>query len=140
MSVALSYLGTEYNTPDHAVGYGTSYDPATLLSSMVTSQQYFQEGTGDIDVIFVKGGDKFMIALYKSFVNQKLLQQFVFSVTNVGGQDRLRMISRTLATTFSLEGCLRACGLNVVVSDDFSGTMATINAQLAPYWIQIYKA
>ena len=140
MSVALSYLGTEWNSPDHAIGYGTSYDPATLLSNMVTSQQYFQEGAGDIDVVFVKGGDKYMIALYKSFVNQKLLQQFVFSVTNVGGQDKLRLIHRNLASTFSLEGAMRACGINVVVSDDFSGTTAAMNAQLAPYFISIYKA
>ena len=81
MSVALSFLGTEWTSPDHAIGFGTAItNPSTALSSMITGQLYYQEGSGDIDVIFVKGGDKYMIALYKSFVNQKLLQQFVFSV------------------------------------------------------------
>ena len=140
MSVQLSYLGTEYTTPDHAVGYGTVFDPATMLSGMVTGQLYFQEAQGDVDVIFVKGGDKFLLSCFKSFVNQKLLQQFCFSVTHVGGQDKLRLIHRNLATTFTLEQGLRAVGVNTTVSDDYSGTMASINQQLSPLWIQIFKA
>ena len=139
MSIQLDFTGSQYTTPDHAANYGTSYDPATMLSSMVTGQLYFQEGL-NIDVIFEKAGDKYLISLYKSFVNQKLLQQMVFSVTNVGGQDKIRLIHRNLATTFSLEQGLRACGIATTVSDDCSGTMVTINQQLAPYWIQVYKA
>ena len=54
MSVQLSYRGTEYTTPDHAVGYGTAIStPATFLSNMVTNQLYFQEASGDVDVVFV---------------------------------------------------------------------------------------
>ena len=139
MSIQLDFTGSQYTTPDHAANYGTSYDPATMLSSMVTGQLYFQEGL-NIDVIFEKAGDKYLISLYKSFVNQKLLQQMVFSVTNVGGQDKIRLIHRNLATTFSLEQGLRACGIATTVSDDYSGTMVTINQNLANYWIQIYKA
>jgi hypothetical protein len=140
MSVQLGYLGLEYTTPDHAAGYGTSYNPATMLSGMVTGQLYFQEAQGDVDVIFVKGGDKFLLSCFKSFVNQKLLQQFCFSVTHVGGQDKLRLIHRNLATTFTLEQALRGVGVNTTVSDDYSGTMANINQQLSPLWIQIFKA
>ena len=140
MSVQLGYLGLEYTTADHGAGYGTSYDPATMLSGMVTGQLYFQEAQGDVDVIFVKGGDKFLLSCFKSFVNQKLLQQFCFSVTHVGGQDKLRLIHRNLATTFTLEQALRGVGVNTTVSDDYSGTMANINQQLAPLWIQIFKA
>jgi hypothetical protein len=140
MSVQLSYLGTEYTTPDHAVGYGTAFDPATMLSGMVTGQLYFQEAQGDVDVVFVKGGDKFLLSCFKSFVNQKLLQQFCFSVTHVGGQDKLRLIHRNLATTFTLEQGLRAVGVNTTVSDDYSGTTSSINQQLNPLWIQIFKA
>ena len=140
MSVQLGYLGLEYTTPDHSVGYGTSYDPATMLSSMVTNQLYYQEAQGDVDITFVKAGDKYLCAFFKSYGNQKLLQQFCFSVTHVGGQDKLRLIHRNLATTFTLEQGLRAVGVNTTVSDDYSGTTSSINQQLSPLWIQIFKA
>ena len=140
MSVQLSYLGTEYTTPDHAVGYGTAIStPATFLSNMVTNQLYFQEASGDVDVVFVSA-EGFLMSLYKSFVNQKLLQQFVVRMTSVGGQNKLRVIHRNLATTFTFEQALRAVGVNATVSDDFGGTMTAINQQLAPLYIQVYKA
>ena len=140
MSVQLSYTGSEYTTPDHANGYGTSISsPATFLSNMVTSQLYFQEAGGDIDVIFVSA-EGYLISLYKSFTNQKLLQSFVCRMTSVGGQNKLRFIHRNLATTFTFEQALRAVGVNVNVSDDFSGTIVALNQQLAPLWIQVYKA
>ena len=140
MSIQLSYTGSEYTTPDHAVGYGTAIsDTATFLSNMVSSQLYFQEAGGDIDVIFVSA-EGYLISLYKSFTNQKLLQQFVVRMTSVGGQNKLRFIHRNLATTFTFEQALRAVGVNVLVSDDFSGTMVALNQQLAPLWIQVYKA
>jgi len=140
MSVQLSYAGTEYTTPDHAVGYGTAIsDPATFLSDMVTSQLYYQEAAGDVDVIFVSA-EGYLISFYKSFVNQKMLQQFVVRMTAVGSQNKLRWIHRNLATTFTFEQALRAVGVNVTVSDDFSGSMTSINQQLAPLFIQVYKA
>ena len=141
MSVQLSYLGTEYTTPDHSVGYGSAISaPATLLSNMVANQLYFQEASGgDVDVVFVSA-EGFLISLYKSFTNQKLLQQFVVRMTNTGGHNKLRFIHRQLATTFTFEQALRAVGVNVTVSDDFSGTTAALNAQLAPLYIQVFKA
>lgn len=140
MSIQLSYTGSEYTTPDHAVGYGTAIsDPSTFLSNMVTSQLYFQEAGGDVDVIFVSA-EGYLISFYKSFTNQKLLQQFCIRMTSVGGQNKLRFIHRNLATTFTFEQALRSVGVNVVASDDFSGTMVALNQQLAPFWIQVYKA
>jgi len=140
MSVQLSYTGSEYVTPDHAAGYGTAIgDPANFLSNMVASQHYYQEAAGEIDVIFVSA-EGYLISFYKSFVNQKLLQSFVCRMTNIGGQNKLRWIHRDLATTFTFEQALRAVGVNVTVSDDFSGNMTSINQQLAPLWIQVYKA
>ena len=92
MSVQLSYLGTEYTTPDHAVGYGTAIStPATFLSNMVTNQLYFQEATGDVDVVFVSA-EGYLISLYKSFVNQRLLQNFVCRSTLLGGQQKIRWV------------------------------------------------
>lgn len=139
MSTQLTYTGAEYTTPDHTAGYGTAIpSPSTVLSGMVSGQLYFKEN-GDTDVIFVSA-EGFFISLYKSFTNQKLLQQFVVRMTSVGGHNRLRWIHRSLATTFTTEEALRAVGVDVTVSDDFSGAMVAINTSLAPLWIQIYKA
>ena len=139
MSTQLTYTGAEYTTPDHTAGYGTAISsPSTVLSGMVSGQLYFKEN-GDTDVIFVSA-EGFFISLYKSFTNQKLLQQFVVRMTSVGGHNRLRWIHRSLATTFTTEEALRAVGVDVTVSDDFSSTMVAINTSLAPLWIQIFKA
>ena len=140
MSLPLSYTGSEYTTPDHASGYGTSIsNPSTFLTAMQTSNYYYQEGAGDIDVVFVNA-EGFLVSLYKSFTNQKLLQSFVITSRPSGGQTKLRCIHRTLATLFTLEGALRSVGVPVTVSDDFSGTTNAMNQQLASYYIQVYKA
>ena len=139
MSTQLTYLGSEWTSPDHTQGYGTAIpSPSTVLSGMITGQLYFKEN-GDTDVIFVSA-EGFLLSLFKSFTNQKLLQQFVVRMTSVGGHNRLRWIHRSLATTFTTEEALRAVGIDVTVSDDFSGTMVAINTSLAPLLIQIFKA
>ena len=139
MSTQLTFSGAEYITPDVTAGYGIPIaNPSTLLSSMVTNQYYFREAGGDIDVIFLSA-ESFLISLFKSFTNQKLLQQFVVRMTSVGGQNKLRFVHRNLATTFTFEQALRSVGLDITVSDDTSN-MATINQQLAPIYIQVYKA
>ena len=75
MSTQLTFSGAEYITPDVTAGYGIPIaNPSTLLSSMVTNQYYFREAGGDIDVIFLSA-ESFLISLFKSFTNQKLLQQ-----------------------------------------------------------------
>ena len=141
MSTQLTYTGGEYTTPDHTAGYGTAIaDPSTLLSNLVTNQYYFREAGGDIDVVFVSA-ESFLISLFKSFTNQKLLQSFVVRMTSVGGQNKLRFVHRNLATTFTFEQALRSVGVDITVSDDYStSNMATINQQLAPIYIQVYKA
>ena len=94
MSTANPFDGSVFLTPDHSPGYGTAIsNPATLLSGMVTNQYYFQEN-GDTDVVFVSA-EGYLISLYKSFVNQKALQQFTVRMTSVGGQSKLRWIHRS---------------------------------------------
>ena len=141
MSTQLTYTGGEYTTPDHTAGYGTAIpNPATLLSSMVTNQYFYQELGGDVDVIVINV-ENFLISMFKSFTNQKLVQQFVPRSTLISGQQRIRWVHRSLATTFSTEQSLRSVGEDIVVSDDYStSNMATINAQLAPKYIQVFKA
>ena len=139
MSTQLTYLGSEFVTPSHTQGYGTAIpSPSTVLSGMITGQLYFKEN-GDTDVIFLNA-ENFLLSFYKSFTSQKLLQQFVVRMTYVGGQNRLRWVHRSLATTFTMEEALRAVGVDATISDDYSGTMVAINTALAPLFIQIYKA
>ena len=139
MSTQLTYTGAEYITPDLPAGYGITYGPpATLLSSMVTNQYYFREAGGDIDVVFVSA-ESFLLSFFKSMTSQKLLQMFTVRMTSVGGQNKLRFIHRNLATTFTFEQSLRAIGVDINLSDDYSN-IATINQQLAPHYIQVFKA
>ena len=91
-------------------------------------------------MLFFVSAESYLVSLYKSFTNQKLMQQFVFRMTSIGGQDKIRLVHRNLATTLSLGQALRACGVDIVVSDDFSGDMTTINQQLAPIFLQVYHS
>ena len=139
MSTQLTFTGGEYITPDHTTGFGTALsDPAGRLTSMITNQFYFQELGGDIDVIVINV-ENFLISMFKSFTNQKLMQSFVARSTLINGETKIRWIHRNLATTFSFESALRAVGENVQVNDDYSN-MTTINQQLAPLYIQVFKA
>ena len=139
MSTQLTFTGGEYITPDHTTGFGTALaDPAGRLTSMITNQFYFQELGGDIDVIVINV-ENFLISMFKSFTNQKLMQSFVARSTLINGETKIRWIHRNLATTFSFEAVLRAVGENVQVNDDYSN-MTTINQQLAPLYIQVFKA
>ena len=141
MSTQLTYTGGEYTTPDHTAGFGTAIpNPSTLLSSMVTNQYYFQELSGEVDTIIINV-ENFLISMFKSFTNQKFVQQFVARSTLIGGQQKIRWVHRNLATTFTFEQALRAVGEDITVTDDYSaGNIATLNQQLAPKYIQVYKA
>ena len=138
-STQLTFTGGDWTSPSHTAGYGTAIpSPSTVLSGMITGQLYYKEN-GDTDVVFVSA-ENFLLSLYKSFTSQKLLQQFVVRMTSVGGHNRLRWIHRSLATTFTFEEALRAVGVDITLSDDYSGTMVAINTALAPLWIQCHKA
>ena len=108
---------------------------------MVTNGVYYEEvsATGAEDVLLINC-ENYLVSLYKSFVNQKLLQNFVFRATSLGGQNKIRLIHRTLSLSLSLEAALKSIGVNVTVPDDFSD-MTTINTALAhTTFIQIFKA
>ena len=139
MSTQLTFTGQEYITPDHSSGFGTALsDPAGRLTSMITNQFYFTELGGDIDCVTINV-ENFLISMFKSFSNQKLMQSFVARSTLINGEAKIRWIHRNLATTFTFEAVLRAVGENVQVNDDYSN-MTTINQQLAPLYIQVFKA
>ena len=140
MATVNPFDGSVYLTPDHAAGYGQAISqPSTKLSTMVSSGYYFQQESGDVDVFFINC-EHFLVSLYQSLSNQRLSQMFVFRSTSIGGQNKIRLIHRNLGITFSLESALRAVGVDITLSDDYSATMTTINQVLAGQYISIYKA
>ena len=132
------YDGSLYLTPDHPVGYGTGIsDPAGTLSDMVQNGIYFREvGTEDVVLINVEG---YLISMYKTLSNQRLMQHFVARSTSIGGQNKIRWVHRSLALSMSIENAIKSVGQNVTVSDDWSD-LTNINQQLAPLFIQVWAS
>ncbi len=138
---ALLYDGTMFVSPDMAPGTGVVLvpDPATRLAGMVNSMTYYQENGGDADCIVINC-EGFLISMYKSFSNQKLMDPYVFRMTNVGGgENKIRLIQRGFATTSTLEQALKSVGEGVVLPDSYSGSMVTLNPILIGLCIQIFK-
>ena len=140
MSSQNNFSGDFYVTPDFAVGYGQSYSPSTVLSAMNTSQLYYQE-FGDTDVIMINC-ENFIIACFKTFQVQKLLNMFCARSTSISGSDRIRWIHRGLATLFSFSDSLRAVGVDATIPDLWttSADIIAANTALAPYFIQVWRA
>ena len=142
MSIQNPYDGSVFVTPEHQVGFGSAIStPATRLQTMRDNGVYYEEvsATGAEDVLLINC-ENYLVSLYKSFVNQKLLLQYVLRATNLGGQNKIRLIHRTLSLSLSLEAALKSIGVNVTVPDDFSGDMTAINQALAhTTFIQVFK-
>ena len=142
MSIQNPYDGSVFVTVEHQVGFGSAIStPAARLTNMVTNGIYYEEvsATGAEDVLLVNC-ENYLVSLYKSFTNQKLLQNFVFRATTIGGQQKIRLVHRTLSLSLSLGDALKSIGVNITVPDDFSGDMTAINQALAhTTFIQIFK-
>ena len=142
MSIQNPYDGSVFVSPEHQVGFGSAIStPAARLTNMVTNGIYYEEvsATGAEDVLLVNC-ENYLVSLYKSFTNQKLLQNFVFRATTIGGQQKIRLVHRTLSLSLSLGDALKSIGVNITVPDDFSGDMTAINQALAhTTFIQIFK-
>ena len=139
MSTVNDFSGNYFLTPDLPAGYGqTISNPASTLSNMVSNGLYYQELPGDQDVILLNV-EGYLVSMYETLSNQRLMQQFVARSTSISSQNKVRWVHRSLALSFSFESALKAIGENVTVSDDWS-SLATINQQLAPLYIQVWSA
>ena len=141
MAIPLTYTGTEYITSENAQGYGylVSPNPPTRLTDMINNQYYYTELIGNDTDTLVVNCEGFFVSLFKTYTNQRLMNSFVFRMTFVNGQNRIRLVQRGLAVMFTFEQALRSVGESVTLSDDYSGTMVALNQQLAPFLIQVYK-
>ena len=144
MSIQNPYDGSVYVTPEHQIGFGSNISsPATRLADMVANGIYYEEtsATGSEDTLLVNC-ENYLVSLYKSFSNQRLLQSFTCRSTNIGGQQKIRWCHRSLSLLLTTEAALKSVGVGgVTVPDDFSGDMTAINQALAhTTFIQIFKA
>ena len=139
MSTINTFNGAFFLLPDHPVGYGTAIsDPAGTLADMVQNGIYFREIGGEVDVVLINC-EGYLISMYKTLSNQRLMQQFVARSTTIGGQNKIRWVHRSLALSMSTENALKSVGENVTVSDDWSD-LTSINQQLASRYIQVWTA
>jgi len=138
MSTVNDFTGNYFLTPDLPVGYGQAIsNPASTLSNMVSNGLYYQEiANQDVILLNVEG---YLVSMYKTLSNQRLMQQFVARSTSISSQNKVRWVHRSLALSFSFESALKAIGENVTVSDDWSDLTA-INQQLAPLYIAVWAA
>ena len=139
MSTLNTFDGSGYLTPDLPAGYMVAIsDPSGTLTDLRNSGIYFREVGGEIDVILTNC-ENYLISLYKSLSNQRLMQQFVARSTSIGGQNKIRWCHRSLALSMTFEQALKSVGENITVSDDWSN-LTTINQQLASRWAAVYAA
>ena len=138
MSTVNDFTGNYFLTPDLPVGYGQAIsNPASTLSNMVSNGLYYQEiANQDVILLNVEG---YLLSMYKTLSNQRLMQQFVARSTFISGQNKTRWVHRSLALSFSFESACKAIGENVTISDDWSNLTA-INQQLAPLYIQVWAS
>jgi hypothetical protein len=144
MSVVNPYDGSLYLGPQMASGFGTliSADMPGTLATMVAAGTYFREISPgqDVDTVLVTAGDKYLISMYRSYLNQRLMQSFVFRSTTIGGELKIRAVHRQLAVSMSLQEAYRSCGASIDISDAWpAGTPVVQNQQLAAVFTQIYR-
>ena len=141
MSTLNTFDGSGYLTPDLPAGYMVALsDPSGTLTDMRNSGIYFREvGGSEVDVVLINC-ENYLISLYKSLSNQRLMQQFVARSTSIGGQNKIRWVHRSLAISMSFQEAMRSCGENIVVNDSWGTTadLTAINQQLASRHIAIY--
>ena len=140
MSTLNIYDGSGYLTPDLPAGYMVSLaDPAGTLNDMKQQAIYFREVGGEVDVVLINC-EGYLISMYKSLSNQRLMQQFVTRMTNIGGQNRIRWVHRSLALSMTFEQALKSVGENITIGDDWSTATSrtAINQQLAAKYIAVY--
>ena len=141
MSTLNTFDGSGYVTPELPAGYMVAIStPQAQLEDMRNNGIYFREVGGETDVLLVQC-ENFLISLYKSLSNQRLLQLFVCRATSINGNLKIKWVSRQLALSFSFEQALKSVGENVTVTDAFdtAADITQVNQQLASRYIQIFK-
>jgi len=101
----------------------------------------------DCNAVLV-GGNLWLMYCARTFELQKALSQWSFYSVSIGGQNKIRVQHRTLATSdATIEEVLTSVGLPAqgLIPDDFSGTggdatLVALNTALSPFKVQLYRS
>ena len=141
MSTLNNWTGSGYITPDIPAGYMTALgDPQAILTEMRNGGIYFRELGGESDVLLIQC-ENFLISMYKSLSNQRLLQSFVCRSTNISGSTVIRWVHKQLPLSMSFQQAMRSVGENIVVNDsyDTAAEIQQVNQQLASRFCQVFS-
>ena len=137
MTTVNDFSGNFMLSPEFPQGYGQLISqPQAKLSGMIQDGLYYMEAGLDADsiVINVEG---YLVSGYKTLSFQKLMAQYVLRMINLGGQNRIRALHRSLALSVDLQTAFRSVGENVSIPDDFSNLTA-LNQAFAPLYVQVW--
>lgn len=140
MASSQSYQGDMYSSADVASGMGVLVaDLNTRLTTMKQNSIYMEELGGDSEVLIVNA-EEMALLVYRSFVLQKLLSMFVFRTTSISGSPKLRLVSRNLCVSMTLEQGLRAVGQPTSgLTDNYDSASIIANNQiLASIHLQVF--
>ena len=127
---ANSFTGTHATHPDLPAGGTTGVDlagtygvpdMASIHASMLANGVHSVDLLKDSDMALARTGNGsgtngtggYLMAYWRDFPLQKLFQAYVFREENIGGQLKLRAISRTSARAETLEQAITSVGYNV---------------------------
>ena len=137
MTTVNDFSGNFMLSPEFPQGYGQLISqPQAKLSGMIQDGLYYMEAGLDSDNIFINV-EGYLVSRYKTLSFQKLMAQYVLRMINLGGQNRIRAVTRSLALGVDLQTAFRSVGENVSIPDDFSNLTA-LNQALAPLYVQVW--
>lgn len=115
----------------------------TKQQYLITNNYYYNEINDE--VIAINTGSKYMILIYKTFSNMKLINNYVFRSYNDGSIDKIQCVSRCSAKIVDLPTALESVGLQCdrtkLTENNIhnTSTNASANEALQQLYISINK-
>ena len=139
MTTVNDFSGAYMLSPDHPAGYGQIIsNPGTKLTLMKNNGMYFMEASLDSDNLLINV-ESYILHGFKTLSFQKVMASYVFRMTSISGQNKIRAVHRSLSLSLTLEQAFKSVGENVTIPDDFSD-ITTLNTALAQLFVQVWPA
>ena len=133
------FSGNYLLSPDFPAGYGQLIsNPAQKLTDMKNANLYYMEASLDSDNLLVNV-ESYILHGFKTLAFQKVMASYVFRMTSLGGQNKIRAVHRSLSLSLTLEAAFKSVGENVQIPDDFSDITA-LNTALAQLFVAVFPA
>ena len=139
MTTVNSHTGEFLLSPDFPAGYGQLIsNPGSKLTDMINNNLYYMEASLDSDNLLINV-EGYILHGFKTLSFQKVMANYVFRMTSIGGQNKIRAVHRSLSLSLTLEQAFKSVGENVTIPDDFSD-ITTLNQALAQLFVQVWPA